>query len=239
MARSSVKCRVFHIQGRSGPRADSPEAARAGPSDGPLPAVDEQAAAEVIGAFYAAGLGEATWSAALSRLAALFGGQDATLTRVETPSASWPAHDAPSREQGAAVAPDGALVWVECDPDGLDIEIAISRPPGRAPWDEADLTALRTLGPHLGWALRLERDIAAGSADADRPVPAAPRLLSQRERDCLAWVARGATSKHAARQLNLSSHTVDEHVRSAMAKLGVSKRTEAAALALARGLITI
>lgn len=193
-------------------------------SEGAVPTADERAIADVIGAFYAAALGDEMWSAALSRLASLLGGEGATLTRIEAPAAP-------------TAAPDGMLVWAEADAAGLITEIAISRPSGRSRWGEADIALLRYLGPHLGRALQLDRGFAAGTAGPERPAPTVPRLLSQRERDCLAWVARGATSKHAARQLNLSSHTVDEHVRSAMTKLGVSKRTEAAALAVAGGLI--
>lgn len=194
-------------------------------SEGAVPTADERAIADVIGAFYAAALGDEMWSAALSRLASLLGGEGATLTQIDAPTASM-----------AAPVPDGMLVWAEADPAGLVTEIAISRPSGRSRWGEADITLLRYLGPHLGRALQLDRGFATETAGPERPAPA--RLLSQREQDCLVWVARGATSKHAARQLNLSSHTVDEHVRSAMAKLGVSKRTEAAALAVAGGLIS-
>lgn len=195
-------------------------------SEGAVPTADERAIADVIGAFYAAALGDEMWSAALSRLASLLGGEGATLTQIDAPSASM-----------ATPVPDGMLVWAEADPAGLVTEIAISPPSGRSRWGEADITLLRYLGPHLGRALQLDRGFATGTPEFERPAPAAPRLLSQREQDCLVWVARGATSKHAARQLNLSSHTVDEHVRSAMAKLGVSKRTEAAAVAVAGGLI--
>lgn len=196
-------------------------------SEGAVPTADERAIADVIGAFYAAALGDEMWSAALSRLASLLGGEGATLTQIDAPPAPM-----------AAPVPDGMLVWAEADPAGLVTEITVSPPSGRSRWGEADITLLRYLGPHLGRALQLDRGFAAGAAGPERPAPAAARLLSQRERDCLVWVARGATSKHAARQLNLSSHTVDEHVRSAMAKLGVSKRTEAAALAVAGGLIS-
>ncbi|WP_395680479.1 response regulator transcription factor [Inquilinus sp.] len=195
-------------------------------SEGAVPTADEWAIADVIGAFYAAALGDETWSAALSRLASLLGGEGVTLTQIDAPPAAM-----------AAPVPDGMLVWAEADPAGLVTEIAISRSSGRSRWGEDDITLLRYLGPHLGRALQLDRGFATAPVGPERPAPTAPRLLSQREQDCLVWVARGATSKHAARQLNLSSHTVDEHVRSAMAKLGVSKRTEAAALAVAGGLI--
>lgn len=52
--------------------------------------------------------------------------------------------------------------------------------------------------------------------------------LTPRERDCLRLVGRGRSSKEIALELGLSPFTVDEYVRSAVAKLGVRNRREAA-----------
>lgn len=57
--------------------------------------------------------------------------------------------------------------------------------------------------------------------------------LTARQRQCLRLVAAPATSKQIARELGISSHTVDEHIREALATLGVSDRQEAARLFLA------
>ena len=62
-------------------------------------------------------------------------------------------------------------------------------------------------------------------------------MLAPRERDCLAWVARGDSSKQAARRLALSVHTVNEYVASAMRKLQATSRSEAVANALSLGLL--
>jgi DNA-binding CsgD family transcriptional regulator len=136
-------------------------------------------------------------------------------------------------------ASDGALVWTDIDAAGVTSEVTITRSCAAVPWSEADIALLTCLGPHLSRALRLHHRFAADTQAAPPATATATRLLSQREQECLGWVARGATSRFAARQLGLSSRTVDKHVQSAIAKLGVTNRTAAAAVAVAHGLINI
>jgi DNA-binding CsgD family transcriptional regulator len=54
--------------------------------------------------------------------------------------------------------------------------------------------------------------------------------LTPRERDCLRLVGQARSSKEIAIELGLSPFTVDEYVRSAVAKLGARNRREAARL---------
>lgn len=61
-----------------------------------------------------------------------------------------------------------------------------------------------------------------GSADLD--------LLSARQREILKLVADGMSNAQIARRLYISESTVKQHLRSAYKLLGVSNRTEAAAL---------
>ncbi|KGM34712.1 response regulator transcription factor, partial [Inquilinus limosus] len=58
-----------------------------------------------------------------------------------------------------------------------------------------------------------------------------------RERDCLARIARGASSKEIARQLDLSIHTINEYIEAAMRKLEATSRSEAVAKALVLDLL--
>jgi DNA-binding NarL/FixJ family response regulator len=59
--------------------------------------------------------------------------------------------------------------------------------------------------------------------------------LSDRETEVLRLLAQGFTNKDIAQALFLSVRTVEAHLRSIFAKLGVSSRTEAALWAVQRG----
>jgi PAS domain S-box-containing protein len=59
--------------------------------------------------------------------------------------------------------------------------------------------------------------------------------LTPREREVLAQICRGLDDKSIARTLNVSSNTVRNHVARIYAKIGVNRRTAAAAWARARG----
>lgn len=61
--------------------------------------------------------------------------------------------------------------------------------------------------------------------------------LSEREREVLALLVRGASNKGIAHQLGLSENTVKAHVAHIFNKLGVQSRAEAVAVALQRGLV--
>jgi DNA-binding NarL/FixJ family response regulator len=63
--------------------------------------------------------------------------------------------------------------------------------------------------------------------------------LSQRELDVLTLVAKGATNREVAAKLFISEATVKTHLVHAFAKLGVSDRAAAVAVALQRGLLDL
>ena len=61
--------------------------------------------------------------------------------------------------------------------------------------------------------------------------------LSERELTVLREVANGKLNKEIAEQLSLSEGTIKSHLNSIMGKLGVKSRTEAALIAIERGLL--
>jgi two-component system, NarL family, response regulator LiaR len=63
--------------------------------------------------------------------------------------------------------------------------------------------------------------------------------LTEREKEILALIVEGLSNKQIAERLFLSNSTVQFHVSNVLSKLGASKRTEAAYLALKQKLIKL
>jgi DNA-binding NarL/FixJ family response regulator len=63
--------------------------------------------------------------------------------------------------------------------------------------------------------------------------------LTQREREVLALVAEGATNREVATELFVTENTVNFHMKNILAKLHLKNRTQAAAYALRRGLVSL
>ena len=68
------------------------------------------------------------------------------------------------------------------------------------------------------------------------PVPAEKDKLSPREREILAFLAKGASNKEIARHLELAESTVKIHVQHILRKLNLSSRVQAAVYAVEAGL---
>jgi LuxR family quorum-sensing system transcriptional regulator CciR len=64
-------------------------------------------------------------------------------------------------------------------------------------------------------------------------------VLSERERACLQWVARGKSSSDVGEILHISENTVNFHLRKAFSKLGASNRIAAVVNAIRYGLISL
>ena len=67
--------------------------------------------------------------------------------------------------------------------------------------------------------------------------PPSAGVLSARENDVLALLARGLSNKQIAREIGISEATTKFHLKRLFAKLGASRRTMAVAIARAMGLI--
>ncbi len=86
--------------------------------------------------------------------------------------------------------------------------------------------------------------VELAATDSPEPVPSAdaapasqdPFALTTREREVLALVATGQTNRRIAEALFISESTAGVHVSNILGKLGVTSRTEAAAVAVRLGL---
>ena len=87
------------------------------------------------------------------------------------------------------------------------------------------------------------RRIAAGeriiSPDIKKQLAANPPVprLSPRQHEILDAIARGLTNKEIAMQLGIRKDGVEKHVKVLLAKVGAANRTEAAAIALRKGIL--
>jgi two-component system, NarL family, response regulator DevR len=78
----------------------------------------------------------------------------------------------------------------------------------------------------------LDKLVALTQRDREREID----QLSEREREVLTLVAQGHTNREIAEKLVLSEHTARNHVSRIFEKLGLSRRSEAAAYAARMGL---
>jgi DNA-binding CsgD family transcriptional regulator len=127
-----------------------------------------------------------------------------------------------------------SLFWIDAADRGRRTFLCLWRSRRLPEWEDRQRRLLGVLGPHLGRALEMRRRLAAVATPRPDAGPLAPR-----ERECLACVAQGASSKQAGRLLGLSMNTVNAYLASARRKLNAASRSEAVALALSRGLLDL
>lgn len=165
---------------------------------------------------------------------------------------------------GEGTSPELAPLWVEAKrhylrhrrrlrrvyastPDWAEIEPAIG-PLGFAPTgppvdlgDDRRAAIVLDFGPDgvdgwLGRVVDAELSAPAPAPTPDEVVDDRLDPLSGREREVLALLAEGLTNHELAARLFISERTVNRHVSSVFAKLGVSSRAAAARIAAEAGL---
>lgn len=141
------------------------------------------------------------------------------------------------------LTPEQRLMFEECRHAGLHEGFTI---PIHAPWgqhyaiclvkdhpygdDESQLDTLYLLGTQFF--------LAYAHATQCQPTPALPSaVLSERERECLLWTARGKSSWEISVIVGLSENTVSSYLKNVMKKLGTTNRVLAVVSAIKDGLI--
>jgi PAS domain S-box-containing protein len=141
----------------------------------------------------------------------------------------WPGVDAlrTGRSQRPRVMglprPDGRVRWVRVSARVIGRSVLTSL---------LDVTALRHAEAD---AATLASRLDANSAGGGNGHTAGKTVLSPREHQVVELLAGGNTGEEVAERLGISPATVRVHVRNATGKLGASTRTQAVAIAVARG----
>jgi LuxR family quorum-sensing system transcriptional regulator CciR len=110
--------------------------------------------------------------------------------------------------------------------------------------DRAHFSALQVLAMHFYYTfvrlIQTRPELApkpAGLAESQLVGAIETPCLTQRERECLLWTARGKSASVISIILGLSENTVNFYVKNAMKKLGTTNRVIAVVLAVRSGVI--
>ena len=129
-------------------------------------------------------------------------------------------------------ARDGRRLWVNVSTIIMDRE---RRQPPLIVRLARDVTARREQSRLLSRAIALGRELVA--LEEPSPAPAPVDALSEQERRILTLFARGASAAGVQRELQISAHTLRNHLHRINRKLRTGSRLEAVTHAQRRGLI--
>lgn len=129
----------------------------------------------------------------------------------------------------------GAQAILAASVTGTELAAAITAAANGLITVSADFAEILRQSVHDG----LEEASEMRHAESMRETSVDVEPLTPRELEVLAMIVDGLANKEIAAQLNVSAHTVKFHISSILGKLGASSRTEATAIGLRHGLITI
>jgi DNA-binding CsgD family transcriptional regulator len=141
--------------------------------------------------------------------------------------------------QRRGINPDQARIWNEASDFGLTDGLFT---PVR--WSDGGYAAVVLSGhkpvledPFLAVSAEVLSGYYSSEVRRLTSASATKAVLTNRQRECLAWVRAGKSSADIAGILGISMLTVDEHVAEACRKLGVRSRVQAAVEAALAGII--
>ena len=143
---------------------------------------------------------------------------------------------------GDDLSPKQKKIFTESREAGLNNGVSI---PVHGPLGESYVVSLATdtaehhNGEALGTlqVLAIQFQLAYSQIARGQPETQAKFHLTERERECLAWTARGKSAWAISMILGVSEHTVNFHMKSAMKKMGTTNRVSAVVSAIQSGLI--
>lgn len=102
--------------------------------------------------------------------------------------------------------------------------------------------ALRSVAAGASWwdrtgTAEIRAAFGSHSVNASKTTDTSPNPLTQREQEILALIAAGKTNQEIAHLLHIATGTVRVHVHAILQKLEVRDRTQAAILAIQKGLV--
>ena len=134
-----------------------------------------------------------------------------------------------------AVPPVQVVALAIAETEEVVVACAEAGVAGYVPRDASMDDLVRTLRTVARGELELPSHIAAslfrrvGALAVRRPEPEPAHTLTPREREIVALIDRGCSNKEIARRLDIELSTVKNHVHNLLEKLGVARRSAAAA----------
>ena len=108
---------------------------------------------------------------------------------------------------------------------------------GFVAWEGGFAELVRAIHTVAEGGVCMPRSLAADLVAQLRPTPHSPLDLTDRELEILGLLTRGMSTEEIVEHLTISVHTVRNHIRTLLGKLGAHSRLEAVAIATRRGLV--
>ena len=110
---------------------------------------------------------------------------------------------------------------------------------GFVAWDGGFAELVRAIHTVAEGGVCMPRSLAADLVARLAPTPRSPLDLTDRELEILGLLSQGMSTGEIVEHLTISVHTVRNHIRTLLGKLGAHSRLEAVSIATRRGLVRV